>query len=305
MQKANPYARVGEPLSPVVSYPPGLDLNSYFPWMTGSQIYINVQPKTTNIIHNGVRGLFGELEDELEYTVSTSAFSQASMESCSWIDVVLSTVSLNDTQILITSIPSAFADWGGAFSAAWAAFYFFFGTPRLDPFGVISRLIRRRTQRSITKFYGYWSSDALPSKPQWYMPKDSTLPRTSRYQRSSHYEKTAHCMGDTTCKVSSSASSIIPVQDVVDISEKGQQGEYSIQAQAECIHKVERLEADFIRLHGLLKEYYLEMDLTNAEELPQTDEQRWYNRLCLPKSDAGGGKNNPIFSLIVSKDEIQ
>ncbi|KAG0038941.1 hypothetical protein BGZ83_002948, partial [Gryganskiella cystojenkinii] len=276
--QANPYARIGGSLSSIVRRPSSLESNSYYPQQARSMVDIHVEPKATKVIHTGIWGLFGASEEELQYSVSSSSNTRASNENMSAIDVVLSSVSLNQTQILVTSIPSAFADWGGAFSAAWAIFYFCFGAPRLNPFGMISRLIRRKTQRSITKFYGYWSSDALSNHPQASLPINSIMKRTSISQRSS-FHKTTQCMGDTSSKVSSSASLDKAVQGVVDVLDRGQQDENSIRAQAEHIHKVERLEVDldklqvdFNKLHGLLKEYYLEMDLTNTENLPLADD---------------------------------
>ncbi|KAF9102400.1 hypothetical protein BGX29_004630 [Mortierella sp. GBA35] len=71
-------------------------------------------------------GLFGPYKEVPRYSVFSKVDPVPEAYDVG-INIMIPLSSINETQILITTIPSVFADWGGAFSAAWAIYYFFFG----------------------------------------------------------------------------------------------------------------------------------------------------------------------------------
>jgi len=73
-----------------------------------------------------------------------------------------------------------------------------------------------------------------------------------------------------------------------------------VQVQAEHNRK---MEADFSKLEGLLREYYLEMDLASVEDSSPADEQRWYKRIWRRKLGGGEDKDNKETSILMIKDE--
>ncbi|KAF9290543.1 hypothetical protein BGZ68_006779 [Mortierella alpina] len=273
----------------------------YIIQLEGASVRFDIEPKVTKVIRSDIWGLFGSTEAEQEYSIET-LWIPLSTNNYSIIDVYLAQGSHNDTQILVTSIPRAFADWGGAFSVAWAIFFFFFGAPRVDPFGIISRLIGRKTQRYVTTFYGQWLS-----KPQESPFKSPTIQRTFTAQLSFLNEKTAQDMHSKSCKGSANTSLDITADDAADVAVREQQDESNIEVQMEQTADVKKLKADFDnlqkdfhKLHQLLKDYYLEMDLTvtetetEIESLPSTDVRRWYRRFWPHISPAGDGKSSPV-----------
>ncbi|KAF9290542.1 hypothetical protein BGZ68_006778 [Mortierella alpina] len=121
-------------------------------------------------------------------------------------------------------------------------------------------------------------------------------------------------MHSTSSKGSSSTSSDIASLDAADVAEREPQDESRSEMHEEQIHKVERLEAnfdkllkDFQRLHRLLKDYFLEMDLTEgetrSESLLQTDDRCWYRRFWPSKSGAGDSKNSSVLPLVNTTNE--
>lgn len=107
-------------------------------------------------------------------------------------------------------------------------------------------------------------------------------------------------MHGTSSQESSSTSSA--ALDTADAGERGQQGKNCIEEQVEQAPNVkelkadlDNLQADFRRLHDLLKDYYLEMDLTETET--KTDDRRWHRLFWPHKSRAGDDKNNPAMPL--------
>ncbi|KAF9344607.1 hypothetical protein BGX26_004121, partial [Mortierella sp. AD094] len=96
-------------------------------------------------------------------------------------------------------------------------------------------------------------------------------------QRSPLYEETSHQLGGAPSKVSSIAlSDIAAEQYAVDLIETCKQYDKRIQTQAEHICKVE---ADFHKFQGLMREYYLEMDMASVEDPPPVNEQHWFKRI--------------------------
>ncbi|KAF9923644.1 hypothetical protein BGZ67_009720 [Mortierella alpina] len=261
----NPF-RGGLPSSPN-SFPTSMrhnvyDISSY------SAKSIQVIPEATKTIRSDIWGLFGAYEKESSHSISSNADSQHPMSPLKQI-----------SYSRITSIPNAFAAWGGAFTAAWSLFYICFGTPRVDPFGFIARIFRRRSQASLAKAYGFWSSNVQPNKPQESMSAHSILTCASTSLHLPTSERTCHQIADMPFAATSVTSPDIAAEECAVemeiIAEKSSQNDICDENHSE---RIQKLEVDLNKLVRLLKDHYLEMDLTNAEEIPRLDDKRWYKR---------------------------
>ncbi|KAG0366382.1 hypothetical protein BGZ54_005412 [Gamsiella multidivaricata] len=213
--------------------------------MTG--IDIRVVPKSTRVIGKDFWGLFGNHESENMQSISSTATTYTEIGETN-IYVFVPSYSLEDEQIL-----------------------------RVEPFGLITaRFLRRKTKRNIAAKYGYLASDLEANKPE-----ESSLVSTSQPlyppEKSPGQEKE---VPPTNLPYSSDIAAEKGVVDLALILEKLKQQEERIQRQEKQIqeHKKDayKVKKDFYNMEGLLKDYYLNMDLVDAEGLVSAG-QRWYD----------------------------
>ncbi|KAI7826086.1 hypothetical protein BC939DRAFT_447753 [Gamsiella multidivaricata] len=273
--QSNPYVQPGA-LSQDINQPEDLYINTYTVPHNMTGIDIRVVPKSTRVIGKDFWGLFGNHESENMQSISSTATTYTEIGETN-IYVFVPSYSLEDEQILVTPVLRVFSDWGGAFSAAWGVFYFFFGSSRVEPFGLITaRFLRRKTKRNIAAKYGYLASDLEANKPE-----ESSLVSTSQPlyppEKSPGQEKE---VPPTNLPYSSDIAAEKGVVDLALILEKLKQQEERIQRQEKQIqeHKKDayKVKKDFYNMEGLLKDYYLNMDLVDAEGLVSAG-QRWYD----------------------------
>ncbi|KAF9970391.1 hypothetical protein BGZ65_011167, partial [Modicella reniformis] len=137
----------------------------------------------------------------------------------------------------LTSIPDAIAAFGGACSVMWGLFHFFFGVGRLNPFGIISRrLLREKTQRRLAETYGYCTLQSVTIEPQEKAPNNAS----------------------------------VNGENLTVIDEKLKQLDQRTQG------NIEKVEEDLKRLEGLLRDYYLDMDIARVDNPTNRDSGRWY-----------------------------
>ncbi|KAF9929066.1 hypothetical protein BGZ67_006596 [Mortierella alpina] len=107
----------------------------------GSELYFQMTPKKTYLRRTDIWGLLGSDIDQPEYSVLVSSALMPLGTPYSALNVVFPTTNLVYRQKLITTIPTAFSSWGGAFSVIYGVLYFLFGSPRADPFGVVGTYV--------------------------------------------------------------------------------------------------------------------------------------------------------------------
>ncbi len=143
----------------------------------------------------------------------------------------------------------------------------------LSPFGLVSRLFKRRARRNLLRFYSSLSSDKQSPETEGSLLTHSPVQHitTSTSQDSSFHEKAAHCTDDAIPKVSSGVSIDTAPQDLLAVNDEGQQeGNRNSQAPLDLIQKaqadhIQKVETDFRKLYALLGTFYLEMELTKVE----------------------------------------
>ncbi|KAF9999946.1 hypothetical protein BGZ65_004776 [Modicella reniformis] len=234
---------------------------------------IRVTPRRFWTVREDIWGLFGTLVDYQISSVSSYLHNVVPDFDGAYVEVMLPKELEIKTEILLTTIPSAFAAWGGAFSAAWSIFYFFFGASRLSPFGIINECMRMKTRRYITKQYGDWSWKARRNQQLDSKPSNSTTTVSLSVWPTNDVSSTAPASNVSFDRVMEGVE--------VDLVKR------RMQAQDE---EIKNLKGDFKRLHGLLNEYYLDMDLISEVDTP--DDRPWYKRIRWRKSGEDENKNN-------------
>ncbi|KAF9983210.1 hypothetical protein BGZ75_005316 [Mortierella antarctica] len=101
----------------------------------------NIDDDETYLRRTDIWGLLGSDIDQPEYSVLVSSALMPLGTPYSALNVVFPTTNLVYRQKLITTIPTAFSSWGGAFSVIYGVLYFLFGSPRADPFGVVGTYV--------------------------------------------------------------------------------------------------------------------------------------------------------------------
>ncbi|KAG0356884.1 hypothetical protein BG005_004148 [Podila minutissima] len=164
---------------------------------------------------------------------------------------------MEHTQILVTSIPSAFASWGGWFSVVWGVFYILFGSPRLDPFGLVALcFMTNKAKRKILKAYG-----PLPQQPPSTHGPDADPSR-----RMSNVSNIS---------VSSFATDPIMHDQMSPIAP----GDYSKMAIQNIPHQTQRMvDQRFRRLERMLSEFYLNMPTDDLQEEEEGGKRGWFWR---------------------------
>ncbi|KAF9999481.1 hypothetical protein BGZ65_005180 [Modicella reniformis] len=217
--------------------------NLYILTQGASSVKINVNSQATQVIRKDFFGLFGLYQKDMKYDITTTANTFTEEYSkVSTINVVLNKYFLEQTEIPVTSVQDAIASLGGAFSVGWGVFYFFFGVGRLNPFGMISkRFVRTKIQNSLTAADGYSASQSVTIESQEKAP-NSVLANAP----------------------SNSPSDMCGEHHVV-FDKKLQQLDQHLQ----------NVGKDYARLEGLLREYYLEMDIAKVDTPTTGDSRRW------------------------------
>ncbi|KAG0049469.1 hypothetical protein BGZ83_005745 [Gryganskiella cystojenkinii] len=122
--------------------------------------YLTTYSTHTKVLASGFSGLFGSYNDSATISIVTSEtevlYSPGSFSIVYW----LPTMKIENQEVLTTSIPDAFASFGGAFSIVCGVFYIFFGHSRVTPFGLIQKFAMRvKTKKNLRKVYGNWKQD--------------------------------------------------------------------------------------------------------------------------------------------------
>ncbi|KAG0348232.1 hypothetical protein BG004_005628 [Podila humilis] len=194
------------------------------------------------------------------------------------VDIGLPKFEMHYKQIPITSIPSAFADWGGAFSVVWGVFYILFGAPRLDPFGLIGILfMTKKSKRKIMRAYG-----PLQQKPEYPGGPDADGRAQRRMSTSSSASSMfSHATSPTIYQPYGSP----PFPQTPSTMPSGLEHDpkqISIQQQ---LHKQQsesqqRLDERFRRLERMLSEFYLNMPADKMIEEEENEKRKsasWLN----------------------------
>ncbi|KAG0095953.1 hypothetical protein BGZ93_005204 [Podila epicladia] len=118
-------------------------------------LFMNVETHTLRTDFWGYFGTLNKTTVRSVETESTSAFYNGSTE----IQVFFPRKELDHRQILLTSIPSAFAAWGGWFSVVWGIFYILFGSPPYVPDADPSR--RMSNSSTMTSMSSYATDSTM------------------------------------------------------------------------------------------------------------------------------------------------
>ncbi|KAF9918044.1 hypothetical protein FBU30_000405 [Linnemannia zychae] len=281
--ESNPYSKFYDLQTNVENFPRGLVSNIFTIPQNNTDLELNITPKVTKTIRSDFWGLFGAYDEKSSHSVSTTANAFTEAGKCV-ITVNTPGAVLNDTQFLVKTIPSAFSSWGGAASALWGVFYVLFGAGRADAFGLISkRLLRRTTQRHLTQVYGYWKPDTESIKQN-----DLAFEKSASASVQALHLSPASGMGTVRKDYMSAACSPHNSHEIATADANGelaivferlrQQDELitsqsmHIQMQEERIHK---LKDNFHKMDGMLREYYLEMELASMEDPPVKHRRCW------------------------------
>ncbi|KAI9232439.1 MAG: hypothetical protein BYD32DRAFT_455452 [Podila humilis] len=240
---------------------------------------IQVANVQTLVLRNDFWGLFGETEKEPKHTVSAigSSFFHS---GGSQIEIYLPKKEIHRKQIPLTSIPSAFAEWGGWFSVVWGVFYVFFGSPRLDPFGLVAMFfMSNKTKRRILKAYGPLPQQSPPQTEPDSSPNRPRMSTSSTFSSITSYGSDPtlynHPMSPTRPGQHSPASLMSPG------SEYFKPGEQLTQQQHQQVQRM--MDSRLRRLERMLSEYYLEMptieDEMEAEKASQSAMGRLWDGL--------------------------
>ncbi|KAG0208019.1 hypothetical protein BGX28_000907 [Mortierella sp. GBA30] len=123
---------------------------------TGSYGRIHTTTTRTWLRRTDFAGLWGKLQEQPAYSL-TSALNAEPLVGLTRANIFLVNVPVMRTeqsQLLVQTFQSAFSSWGGAFSVAWGLYYFLFGSPRMEPFGVVALyMFGRTTKRKVHELY--------------------------------------------------------------------------------------------------------------------------------------------------------
>ncbi|KAF9574720.1 hypothetical protein EC968_005725 [Mortierella alpina] len=282
----NPYAWNSGMLPPGSPFPRELDDNMYIASQLDSGLSIQTTPVKTWEKRTDIWGLFGRLKTQPQYTVRSSV-SDIKRANSSFIMVGLPTFSVEQSELLITTIPNAFASWGGAFSATFGIFHILFGSPRIDPFGIIAvYFFGYNMKRKISKTYGSWRRASPIRKDGHPISGNDNGLASSRASTFADF----HQLDQNPSPLSPSCIRSLPTYSF--------EGNGCSDALEDDMHldpwaRQERhnrvTEAKFKELEGLLREYYLNMELVDTRDsgtgLP------WYKRLFSRRASRGQNRH--------------
>ncbi|KAG0249893.1 hypothetical protein BG011_008845 [Mortierella polycephala] len=162
----NPFALNNGVLPKGYICPPDLVYNLYGVAQSDSTTWVRMTPATTKLRKSGILGLFGLLQDQVKYSVTSSVSTYSKLlytpdyVSDSNIVVNVPTETIEQKEIVINTIPNALGSWGGAFSVVWGLFYFLFGSSRMDPFGFFAIYVfGRQGKRRISRQFTTWRKE--------------------------------------------------------------------------------------------------------------------------------------------------
>ncbi|KAF9947623.1 hypothetical protein BGZ65_008684, partial [Modicella reniformis] len=253
-----------------------------------TSLSVIVDSKTRKVIRKDFFGLFGSLEDNVRHETTTSGQTFPDPTSnASDISVYMKKNFLDQAEIPVTSIPDAVAAFGGAFSAVWGLFYFFFGAARLDPFGIITRrFIRQKTQKNLTAAYGYWTSQSVTIEPQESAPKNDSVNALSHAPLNSASDMCGEHLA-------------VFYKKLKQLDQWTQENINQIQEQVKHQRKVEK---DLEKLKGLLRDYYLEMDLASVDNPTNGNNGQWHRWIWpFGPRNSHGGDNHEISHIIINE----
>ncbi|KAF9355427.1 hypothetical protein BGX26_006577 [Mortierella sp. AD094] len=278
----NPYAWNNGVLPDNFNIPADMDSNTYTPDQKSTGLTIRINNAQTNLTRTDLWGLLNYFQPYPLYTVETKGFSFNQPERA-LIQIAVPTSSIKQSQRLITTIPNALTSWGGPFSVVWGVFYALFGSPRMNPFGLIAiYCFGRKTKRNIAEVYGSWRREKLDEDDGGqYGVKQST---TSRDRPRTHYPDLRPELNTST--------TMSPDQD------------YPWKLRQHRHNQV--TESKIKELEGLLKEYYLNMELIDTKDIGtrETKKLPWYRRTFLSWSGRGQGRNVILGSEAGSKESL-
>ncbi|KAF9179426.1 hypothetical protein BGZ51_006926 [Haplosporangium sp. Z 767] len=244
----NPFALNNGVLPEGAIYPQDLVYNLYGVAQRDSTTWVRMTPTTTKLRESGIRGLFGFLQDQVKYSVTSSVSTYSKLLYTpdfihdSNIVVNVPTETIEQKEIVINTIPNALGSWGGAFSVVWGLFYFLFGSPRMDPFGFFAiHVFGRKGKRRISRQFTTWG------KPPQYDEERQGL-------RQSQDTLTDISLGESH-PLQQSDSQHVPLQ----MQHMDQFSESETTQQQDRRHRM--LLSRINDLEAVLREYYLNMDL--------------------------------------------
>ncbi|KAG0083064.1 hypothetical protein BGZ92_011119 [Podila epicladia] len=202
--------------------------------------FMNVETHTLRTDFWGYFGTLNKTTVRSVETESTSAFYNGSTE----IQVFFPRKELDHRQILLTSIPSAFAAWGGWFSVVW------------DPFGLVALFfMTNKAKRKILKAYG-----PLPQQPHSPYVPDADPSR--RMSNSSTMTSMSSYATDSTMHGQMSPTAL---------------GDYSKMATQSIPYQTQRMvDQRFRRLERMLSEFYLNMPTDDLQEEEEEGKRGWF-----------------------------
>ncbi|KAG0233312.1 hypothetical protein BGW42_007510 [Actinomortierella wolfii] len=144
-----------------LEYPRQLDsLTSMFTTSRHTYNEITIQPALTKILRPGLMGLFGLYQEKEKTSFTWTLLSLKDNSTGSTITLKPPITLTERRQILVTSIQSAFAATGGAFTLVSILFMLIMGRPRYNPFGLFQSSFQRlRTHKKLKTDYAVLMSD--------------------------------------------------------------------------------------------------------------------------------------------------
>ncbi|KAF9211325.1 hypothetical protein BGZ59_008233 [Podila verticillata] len=244
---------------------------------------VNVE---TYALRSDIWGYFGSLYKVPQRSVQTENTS-AYYSGQSRIQIFFPKEEIVQRQILLTSIPSAFADWGGWFSVVWSLFYILFGSPRLDPFGLVALLfMTNKAKRKILKAYG-----PLPQQP--IRPDGPDDPFQHRMSTTSTATSISSFASDPTLYNKMSPTYSISSSQFSPTS-PGDYSKISVQ-QHSHYHTQPMMGQRFRRLERRLSEFYLNMRTDDLQDKEEGEKRGWFWRGRRSLSSVESDKNGDEY----------
>ncbi|KAF9952193.1 hypothetical protein BGZ72_006459 [Mortierella alpina] len=288
--EANPYTKFLDLPTDRDHFPPSLANNLFTFPQNNSIMELHVSPKTTMTLRDDFWGLFGSYNDVLTHSV-TSTVNLLPSANKSTVKVYMPSIYVVESQILITSVSDAFSAWGGASSVLWGAFIVFFGTGKMNAFGMIaSRFLRQKTQRHLTRKYGYWSHEsATPTSPVARNPPAASVhisPDSLSPEELPDQQGRFPLMASLESKAENGGDQALVLERLREQDERIRQ-QYS---------QIQQVDQDLGKLDKLLRKYYLEMDLASAEDPPAKASRGW--RFWASRPDSSQEPDQSIPNII-------
>ncbi|KAI8599052.1 hypothetical protein EDD21DRAFT_380858 [Dissophora ornata] len=250
-------------------------------------MYLYFASEKTYVLRSDILGLFNQYDYSATEYLSTSTAESFFHSNRTWIALWLPTLMVENHQVLATSLPDAFASWGGAVSIVFALFYVFFGSRRIAPFGLIQKfLMRESTKSNIAAVYGNWKKDKDGFYRRDSGPRMSTSssinsfsnfrsdsdPRSARqplqflpsvpaiqninFQNAGNQEHPSQEPPEQT-RSAHLQQQLLHHEELVSLREQ-------MQNHARILHHLQKHEQRFKDTETLLKEFYFDMDLVDT-----------------------------------------